>query len=119
AATASEDGVDGIDGASETLAAFAQSQRLRGSTFIPRELGAIMTAISDTIQPKVERRSLDYVRENNLALTPFVPKHEAVRQSRVRGEWYGLDHYDRADVVVNAYKELLDTILERTANHHD
>lgn len=117
AATASEDGVDGIDGASETLAAFAQSQKLRGSTFIPQELGAIMTAISDTIVPKVERRSLAYVCENNLALTPFVPKREAVRQSRVRGEWYGLDYYDRADVVVNAYKQLLDTILERTANH--
>lgn len=118
AATASEDGVDGIDGASETLRSFARSQELRGSSIVPAELGAIMTAISDTVQPKVEKRSLDYVLENNLALTPFVPKREAVRQARFRGEWYGLDHYDRADVVVDAYSQLLATILERTPKHH-
>lgn len=118
AATASEDGVDGIDGASETLAAFARSQQLRGSTFIPRELGAIMTAISDTIQPKVEKRSLEYVLEQGIALTPFVPKREAVRQARVRGEWYGGKDYDRADVVIDAYDQLLTTILERMNTDH-
>lgn len=111
AATATEDGVDGIDGASETLAAFARSQELRGSTFIPRELGAIMTAVSDTIQPKVEKRSIDYVREQGIALTPFVPRREAVRQARSVSEWYGQPKYERADVVVSAYSQLLDTII--------
>lgn len=113
AATASEDGVDGIDGASETLAAFARSQELRGSSVIPTELGAIMTAVSDVIVPRVERRSLDYVLEQGIALTPFVPKREAVRQSRVRGEWYGNEGYQNSAVVVDAYTQLLDTIIER------
>lgn len=118
AATASEDGVDGIEGASETLAAFARSQQLRGSTIIPRELGAIMTAVSDTIQPKVEKRSLDYVLDQGIALTPFVPKREAVRQARVRGEWYGRAGYERSAVVVDAYDQLLSTILERMNTSH-
>lgn len=117
AATATEDGVDGIDGASQTLRAFARSQELRGSSVVPVELGAIMGSISDTIQPKIEKRSLDYVIENDLALRPFVPRREAVRQARARGEWYGLDHYDRADVVVDAYAALLDTIIERMTPH--
>lgn len=118
AANASEDGVDGIDGASQTLATFARSQQLRGSTIVPLELGAIMTAVSDTIQPKVEKHSLDYVIDQGLALTPFVPKREAVRQARVNGEWYGGDNYDRASVVVDAYDQLLTTIIERMNAHH-
>jgi len=119
AATASEDGVDGIDGASETLAAFARSQQLRGSSLIPLELGVILTSVSDTIQPKVEKRSIDYVLEQGIGLTPFVPKREAVRQSRFKGEWYGNAGYERADIVVNAYDQLLTTILERTPHHDD
>lgn len=113
-ATPTEDGVDGIEGARQTLATFARSQQLRGSTLIPVDLGAVITNVRDTVIPKVERASIEYINANDLALKPFIPTREAVRQARYNGEWYGQPGYDRAEPVVAAYREVLHTILERT-----
>lgn len=112
--TPTEDGIDGIEGARRTLAAFSRSQKLRGSTRVPAELKAIITNVHDTVVPRVERAAIDYIREHDYAVTPFVPAREAVRQARFAGDWYGNGNYDRAHPVIDAYATLMSTLLERT-----
>lgn len=114
AASPTEDGIDGLEGARATLATFARAQQVRGSTLIPVDLGAVVTNVRDTVIPKVERAAIDYIIEHDLAITPFVPAREAVRQARYNGEWYGAQGYERTEPVQSAYKSILDTIIERT-----
>jgi chromosome partitioning protein len=114
AAKPDEDGLDGVDGAMETVHRFHEYRRELGISELPREVGIVLgTAYRGAVVTTDERRAMDVLRENysELLLTPFVPWSGHVKLSRSAGEWYGKYAKGRAAAV--AYAELAERIVSR------
>ncbi|MGQ4517376.1 AAA family ATPase [Streptomyces sp. DW26H14] len=112
AAKPDEDGLDGVEGARETVQKFQDYRRELGLPVAPREVGIIMgMAYRGAVMTRDERRALDASREMwpDLLLTPFIPWLGIVKEARSAGEYYG--KYPAGRAVAAAYRELIGKAL--------
>lgn len=109
AATANQDGVDGVEGARESVAKFQASRAKIGATPRLREAGIIVGGVKETVMTKVSVRAIDVLNETGLLLQPVVPNRTVVDQARMTGHWYG--SFDKGQPVMHAYQQLLNTLL--------
>ncbi|MCA4135497.1 ParA family protein [Arthrobacter sp. M4] len=107
----SGDGVDGVNGARQTVTQFKKNLARIGATHTLDELGIIAAAVDDRVvgTPSVERVSFEDLEETGLLLTPTVPKRTIVEQVRLTGDWYG--DYPSGQKVLDAYTELSKRVI--------
>lgn len=107
----SGDGVDGVNGARQTVSQFKKNLARIGAPSSPDELGIIAGYVDDRTvgTPLVERVSFDDLEETGLLLTPMVPKRTIVEQVRLTGDWYG--DYPSGQKVLDAYTELSERVI--------
>ncbi|MET8566151.1 ParA family protein [Streptomyces flaveolus] len=102
-----EDGLDGVEGAMESVEKFHSYRRELGLSEIPREVGIVVaSAYRGAVVTRDERRAVDVLNElyPHLLLRPFVPWLGIVTDARSAGEWYG--KYSKSRSVTEPYKEL-------------
>lgn len=111
AAKLSGDGVDGVNGARQTVEAFRKNLARIGAAQRPDEVGIIAAAITDNDrgQPLVERAAAEDLGSTGLLLTPMVPRRTIVEQVRLTGEWYG--DYPSGRKVLDSYTELAQKVI--------
>ncbi|MFZ2274371.1 ParA family protein [Corynebacterium variabile] len=109
AATASQDGIDGVVGARESVARFIKSRQRIGATATIRETGVVVGGVADIIRTKVAKASLADLEATGLMIPPAIPQRTVVDQARMTGTWYG--DYDKGAPVVAAYDSVLDQVL--------
>ncbi|ORT53325.1 hypothetical protein BKD26_38650 [Streptomyces sp. CB03238] len=109
-----EDGLDGVDGAIETVQKFHEYRRELGIPELPRELGIVLgSAYRGAIMTTDEKRAVDVFGENypELLIRPFVPWLGIVKSARSAGEWYG--KYAKGRSVGAAYADITEEVLSR------
>ncbi|MFC8335300.1 ParA family protein [Streptomyces olivaceus] len=107
-----EDGLDGIDGAKETVDKFRDYRREMGLPDSPKEAGIVLgMAYRGAVVTRDQRRAADSLKEQygDLLLTPFVPWLGIVLEARSAGEWYG--KYAASRSVSVAYRELVNKVV--------
>ncbi|OZC56062.1 ATPase [Rhodococcus sp. 06-621-2] len=109
AATANQDGLDGVEGARESVQKFCTSREKIGAAVNLTEAGVVVGAVKETVMTKVSTRALELLNETGLQLSPIVPNRTIVDQSRMTGEWYG--KYDKGAPVLAAYQQILRSIV--------
>ncbi|MCQ9165508.1 ParA family protein [Arthrobacter sp. STN4] len=109
AATATTDGVDGVEGARRSVNHFKRSREQIGAPSNLHEAGIVVGAVQETIMSRIAAASIDQLRETGMLLTPLVPHRTIVQEMRLTQEWYGT--YRKGLPVVDAYKELAGKIL--------
>ncbi|MDI3102447.1 ParA family protein [Streptomyces sp. AN-3] len=112
AAKPDEDGLDGVDGAKETVDKFREYRVEQGLPDSPREAGIVLgSAYRGAVVTRDERRAIEVLQEQygELLLTPFVPWLGIVLSARSAGEWYG--KYAKGRSVAVAYRELVNRIV--------
>ena len=109
AATASPDGVDGVDGARRTVTQFHQHRQHLGAPITLHEAGIVVGGVRETIMSRFAVASLGDLRELGEVLVPLIPDRAIVQEVRVAGEWYG--NYRKGEPVVAAYTEITKKVL--------
>lgn len=109
AAQATEDGVDGVVGAQNSVSRFLASRKALGAPVKLKEAGIVVGAVSDTIPSRIERASLDNLADLGILLTPFVPSRAIVKEMRVTHEWFG--NFTKGLPVAAAYEELAGKVV--------
>lgn len=101
-----EDGLDGVDGAMDTIKRFRTSQARRGAPTDLQIGGIVVGAFRDTITPRDETRALTELRSAHgaLLLDPPIPWRVIVREARSAHAWYG--SYPKGEVVAAAYTSI-------------
>lgn len=115
AAKADEDGLDGVEGAMETVRRFKTHREQTGArSDLPREVGI---ALGMAYQGAVwTRDALRVVKEFDelypgMLLRPFVERLVIVSEARAAGAWYG--KYQKGKGVRDAYNELRKEALRK------
>lgn len=108
AATASQDGIDGVEGARESVEKFCRSRERIGAPVSIKELGIVAGAVPEPIMTRVARAALEDLEETGLLLSPVAPRRTIVDQARMTGLWYG--DYEKGQPVVDAYTQIFDQI---------
>ncbi|OZF41341.1 MULTISPECIES: ParA family protein [Nocardiaceae] len=109
AATANQDGLDGVEGARESVQKFRASREKIGATVNLHEAGIVVGAVKDTVMTKVSTKALELLHETGLQLSPIIPNRTIVDQSRMTGEWYG--KFDKGSPVLAAYQQVFSKII--------
>lgn len=109
AATANQDGIDGVEGARESVARFQASRIRIGAATKLQELGVIVGGVKDTIMTKVASHALKTLAATDLVLDPIIPNRTVVDQARMTGEWYG--RYDKGEPVADAYAKIFNACI--------
>ncbi|MDH6291865.1 ParA family protein [Rhodococcus opacus] len=109
AATANQDGIDGVDGARESVTKFQKSREAIQAPTRLHEAGIIVGGVRDTVMTKVSVKALEDLRETGLLLDPVIPNRTIVDQSRMTGEWYG--DFDKGEPVVAAYQRVFSELM--------
>lgn len=109
AATATTDGVDGVEGARRSVQHFKRSRELIGAPVSIHEAGIVVGAVQETIMSRIAAASIDQLRDTGLLLTPLVPHRAIVQEMRLTQEWYG--EYRKGQPVVEAYKQLAREVI--------
>jgi len=109
AATANQDGIDGVEGAQESVAKFRKSREAIGAPCRLSEAGIVVGAVKETVMTKVSVKALERLRETGLVLTPIIPNRTIVDQSRMTGEWYG--KFDKGEPVFAAYQQIFSAFI--------
>lgn len=112
AASASQDGVDGVVGARDSVARFIRSRQRIGAPVPLTETGIVVGNVADTIMTRVAKAALEDLTETGLMLRPTIPRRTIVDQARMTGTWYG--DYEKGQPVADAYDKILDQILGRS-----
>lgn len=111
AATASQDGIDGVEGARDSVERFIRSRQRIGAATTISEIGIVVGAVADTILTRVAKASLQDLRDTGLVLEPAIPQRTIVDQARMTGTWYG--DYDKGEPVIEAYGQILEQVLDK------
>lgn len=109
AARANQDGIDGVNGARESVERFLTSRRWIGGDDNLTELGIVVGDLPDTVVPRVATATLAQFEESAVSVLGTVPRRTVVDQSRMTGEWYG--GYAKGIVVSEAYSAIFDQIM--------
>lgn len=110
AAKPDEDGLDGVDGAKETVRKFHGYREEVGLSKTPHEIGIVLgAAYTGAVWTRDALRAVkEFDRTSpGMLLTPYIEARVIVKESRSAGEWYG--KYGGAaggDKVAQAYREL-------------
>lgn len=112
AATPDGDGVDGVEGARETVERFTTNLRRIKAPNIVEERGIILNKVwnSPVGFPKIELASIEDLRATGLLLEPFVPMQTIIKQVRVTGEWFG--DYRAGQTPKDQYEALLEKVMK-------
>ncbi len=108
AATPTQDGFDGVEGARRSVHAWQRSREVMGAPITLTEAGIVVGGVESTIMSRATVASIDALRQTGLLLTPLVPKRAIVGECRISGEWFG--HYGKGAPVLAAYEDLYDQI---------
>lgn len=103
------DGIDGFEGAKNTVDKFRASRKRLGLPDELNEAGIIVGGYKDTVTPRAVSGSVDDLRETGLLLTLFVPERTIIQEARLAGEWYG--DFRKGAPVLEAYEELAKGII--------
>lgn len=109
AATPTQDGLDGFEGARRSVQHFLTARQRMGAPTQLTEAGIVVGGVPQTIWPRIAVASVDELRETGLLLTPMVPHRVIVQEMRVTGEWYG--RYRKGNDVAAAYQKLAERII--------
>ncbi|MGW2725101.1 ParA family protein [Streptomyces sp. NPDC001492] len=107
AAKPDEDGLDGVDGAKETVHKFHQYREEVGLPRTPQEIGIILgAAYTGAVWTRDALRAVEELKRTSpgMLLTPYVESLVIVKEARAAGEWYG--KYAKGASVAKAYREL-------------
>lgn len=117
AAKPDTDGREGVEGAMQSVRRHQRNLAALGVPNVVREAGIVLGATTTTVQPRIERHTIDTLSEqhSDLLLRPFVPSRTIVRESRETSSWYG--NYDAGAPVVTAYEDIAAQIITRMENH--
>lgn len=110
AATPTQDGVDGVEGARQTVVRFMQSRRAIGAPVALTEAGIVLGALAETIISRPARMAIDDLRATELLLTPLIPHRAIVPECRTAGQWYGT--YTKGAPVAEAYQNITAQLTE-------
>lgn len=109
AATASNDGTDGFEGARTAVRQFMRNREMLGAPAGLVEQGIIVGAVRETVMSRHAKASLEELESTGMMLTPIVPDRAIVGEVRILGEWYG--KYLRGKPVLDSYVELVGKVL--------
>ncbi|MEU7095921.1 ParA family protein [Kitasatospora aureofaciens] len=115
AAKPNEDGLDGVDGAKETVAKFRAHRASLGMPDHLREVGIILGAAwRGAVWTRDALRAVEEFENTSpgMLLRPFVPERVIVLESRAAGVWYG--QYESGKPVYEAYREIYNTKVRTT-----
>lgn len=105
AATASDSGIDGVQGAQRSVAAFVRSRQRLSAPVSLTEAGVAVTRDGTGFMSLAETDSLDVIKELTPLIEPLVPRRSIVPECRNAGEWYG--NYRKGQDVRSAYIEIM------------
>lgn len=89
AAMASNEGVDGVEGARTAVRQFLRNREMLGAPAGLVEKGIIVGSVRETVMSRPAKASLEELEATGMMLTPIVPDRVIVGESRIQGEWYG------------------------------
>lgn len=110
AAVASDAGVDGVNGAQRTVAAFRRHMAAIGASAGINELGVAVTRDGTGFMSFSETDSIDQLRGLAPIIEPVVPHLSIVPESRLAGEWYG--NYRKGIAVRDSYAAIVGKVLQ-------
>lgn len=102
-----EDGLDGVDGAKETVAKFKAHRRALGTKDELHELGIILgCAYKGAVWTRDALRAVREFEKTSpgMLFTPYIQDLVIVKESRAAGEFYG--KYETGKPVADAYRAL-------------
>ncbi|MFF7176838.1 ParA family protein [Streptomyces pseudovenezuelae] len=110
AAKPDEDGLDGVDGAKETVRKFHAYREEVGLPKTPHEVGIVLgAAYQGAVWTRDALRAVNEFERTSpgMLLTPYVETRVIVKESRAAGEWYGkYGGSAGGDKVAQAYRDL-------------
>lgn len=109
AATATNDGLDGVDGARRTVRQFQRHREQLGAPATLHEAGIVVTAVRDTVMSRAAKTSLEELDRTGMVLTPLIPDRVIVQEVRLMGEWYGT--YRKGKPVLESYEQIFRKVL--------
>lgn len=109
AATATQDGVDGVNGARTTIAAFRKSRERLGIQPRLTEFGIVVGDWPDTVPSRAAKTSIQTLQDTGLPILAKVPRRTIVNEARIVGDWYGT--YGKGEPVQAAYRPLLKEVI--------
>lgn len=109
AATASDSGIDGVEGAQRTIAAFKRSRERMGAPVQLHEAGVAVTRDGTGFLSIPEQEAIDTIREMAPLLDPIVPHLAIVPEVRLAGEWYG--SYRKGASIREAYSTIMRKVI--------
>lgn len=109
AATATSDGIDGVEGARRTVAQFRRHRQQLGAPDTLTEAGIVVGGVKETIMSRAAVASLEELRATGLFLEPLIPDRAIVQEVRISGEWYG--QYRKGARVLEAYTAIAKKVL--------
>lgn len=113
AAKPDTDGREGVEGAMQSVRRHQHNLGIVGAGAVVREVGIVVGAAADTITPRIERHTLDYLTTayEDLLIRPFVPRRTIVREARETGTWFG--DFPAGQPVTAAYSSIAQQITKR------
>lgn len=109
ATAATQDGVDGVEGAQKSVAEFRRLRERQGAKANLTDVGIVVGNVNETIMSRLAVNSIEQLRSTGLMMEPLVPSRTIVGESRTLGEWYG--RYRKGEPVVHAYREITRKVL--------
>lgn len=109
AATASGDGVDGVEGARRTISQFRLNRERIGAPSTLTEAGIVVGSVKTTIMSRAAVASVDELRETGMLLTPLIPERAIIPEVRLSGDWYG--NFSKGAPVLAAYQEIVEMVI--------
>lgn len=112
AATPDGDGVDGVNGARETVQRFTTNLKRIKVSSVVEERGIITSKVwpSPVGFPKIETASIEDLRDTGLLLEPFLPMQTIIKQVRVTGDWFG--DFRAGQHAKEMYEQLLEKVMK-------
>lgn len=108
AARANQDGIDGVNGARESVHRFLKSRRWIGGDDTLAELGIVVGDTPDTIMTRVASATLNQFDEMDIPVLGTIPRRTVVDQARMTEEWYG--NFQKGLVVAESYKKVFEQV---------